>query len=176
MCFDQKYTYNTTSESLIKPVKLTKRHGNDQFGGPLRHYIRCVLVVSMVLHEFKDSPSALSINTLRQNMERNEQGWPKILHLRACFKHSEILAEATKILGFQEKSKIKNRLLSVFSLQWCKKNWKKSLFSFLEMLMFLASSRQCDFTFSGKTKPIIYAGELTPKLELFRKILDFDEL
>ena len=40
--FDQKYTYNTTLESLIKPVKINKNHGNDQFGGSFEHCVRCV--------------------------------------------------------------------------------------------------------------------------------------
>ena len=43
VCFNQKHTYNTTSESLIKPVKIIKNHGNDQFGGSFGHCVRCVL-------------------------------------------------------------------------------------------------------------------------------------
>ena len=37
VCFNQKHTYNATSESLIKPAKIIKNHGNDQFGGPFAH-------------------------------------------------------------------------------------------------------------------------------------------
>ena len=43
VCFDQKYTYNATSESLIKSVKMIKNHGNDQFGGSFGNCVRCVL-------------------------------------------------------------------------------------------------------------------------------------
>ena len=43
VCFDQKYTYNATSESLIKSVKIIKNHGNDQFGGSFGNCVRCVL-------------------------------------------------------------------------------------------------------------------------------------
>ena len=61
---NQKYAYNTTSESLTKPLKIIKSNGNDQFGGSFGHCVRCGFVVSMVLHEFGDSLSALRINTL----------------------------------------------------------------------------------------------------------------
>ena len=43
VCFDQKYTYNATSESLIKSVKIITNHGNDQFGVSFGHCVRCVL-------------------------------------------------------------------------------------------------------------------------------------
>ena len=43
VCFDQKYTYNATSESLIKSVQMIKHHGNNQFGGSFEHSVRCVL-------------------------------------------------------------------------------------------------------------------------------------
>ena len=41
--FDQRYTYSTTSKSLINSVKIIKSHGNDQSGGPFGHCFRCVL-------------------------------------------------------------------------------------------------------------------------------------
>ena len=44
MCFYQKYAYNTTSESLIEPVKIIKSHGNGQFGGSFGHCGRCGIV------------------------------------------------------------------------------------------------------------------------------------
>ena len=43
MCFDQRYTYSTTSKSLINSVKIIKSHGNYQSGGPFGHCFRCVL-------------------------------------------------------------------------------------------------------------------------------------
>ena len=53
-----------TSENLIKHVKILKSHGNGQSGESFGHCIRCDFVMSTVLHEFEDSPSALGINTL----------------------------------------------------------------------------------------------------------------
>ena len=72
-CFNQKYTYNATSESLIKPIKITKNHGNEQNGGPFGHCVRCVFVVNLILHEFEDSPSALRINPSWQTISKNKK-------------------------------------------------------------------------------------------------------
>ena len=43
MYFDQRYTYSTTSKSLINSVKIIKSHGNDQSGGPFGYCFRYVL-------------------------------------------------------------------------------------------------------------------------------------
>ena len=48
MCLDQKYTYNATSESVIKPVKIIKNHGNGQFGGWFGHCVGCAGAVPEV--------------------------------------------------------------------------------------------------------------------------------
>ena len=45
-------------------VKILKSHGNGQSGESFGHCIRCDFVMSIVLHEFEDSPSALRINSL----------------------------------------------------------------------------------------------------------------
>ena len=64
--FEQKYTYSITSESLIKPVKIIKSHGNGQPGGLFGRCVRCGFVVSVVLHEFEYSPSPLKIDATCQ--------------------------------------------------------------------------------------------------------------
>ena len=45
MCLDQKHTYNATSESVIKPVKIIKNHGNKQFIESFGHCVSLLLGV-----------------------------------------------------------------------------------------------------------------------------------
>ena len=99
-------------------------------------------------------PCALHINICAY-MERNEQGLQIILHLRACFKSSEILGESRKILRIQEKSKIKNCLSGMFSSRWYKKTENNKTNIFFGKIDVLASPRQCDFSFSNKSETIV---------------------
>ena len=84
--------------------------------------------------------------------------------------------EARKILRIQEKSKIENCLFGMFSSRSYKNTGKTNFLKIFEKINVLASPRQCDFTFSKKSKTIIQAGHLTPKLETSREISDVDEL
>ena len=90
-----------------------------------------------------------------QHMERNEQGLQILCELRACFESSEILDESRKIPRIQEKTKIKNRLFGMFSSRSFKKTEKGNFLKNSEKFNVLASPRQCDFTFTEKTKTII---------------------
>ena len=46
VCFDQKHTYNTTSASLTKYMKIIKSHGNCQSRRSFGYCIRCVFAVT----------------------------------------------------------------------------------------------------------------------------------
>ena len=57
VCFDQKHTYNTTSASLIKHVKIIKSYGNGQSRRSFGYFIRCVFVVTWLCVSLKIRPA-----------------------------------------------------------------------------------------------------------------------
>ena len=63
-----------TSESLVKPVKIIKSHGNGQPGELFGRCVRCGFVVSVVLHEFGYSPSPLKTDVIcHKNREKGRK-------------------------------------------------------------------------------------------------------
>ena len=54
-------------------IGILKNHGNGQFGGSFERCVRCVFVVSVVLHECGYAPSPLKIDTTYKNTEKKTE-------------------------------------------------------------------------------------------------------
>ena len=65
--------FSSPGPSLLRGPGILKSHGNGQFGGSFRRCVRCDFVVSVVLHEFRYSPSPLKTDATYKKTEKTEK-------------------------------------------------------------------------------------------------------